>query len=90
LLVGKKGSSGQVDKIRRCYKSELFIWYAKRSLVEIVVQDNETNDQLEATQRQLMQQRAKYDEVLEEKRRKLVAVMIYRQNIKDSESILSG
>ena len=74
LLIGKTANSGPSglksgDTINESY----FFAMPKDRWFEIVVKDDEINDQLEATQKQLMQQRVQYDEQLEEKRRKLVS-----------------
>ncbi len=74
LLNGKTAISGpnglkSGDVINENYLTSM----PKDRWFEIVVKDEEINDQLETTQKQLLQQRAKYDEDLEEKRRKLIS-----------------
>ncbi len=74
MLIGKTANSGPAGlKSGNVVNEEYLNGMPKDRWFEVVVKDDEINDQLEATQRQLMQQRVRYDELLEEKRRKLVS-----------------
>lgn len=73
MLVGKSAKSGPGLKSGDTISENYLNGLARDRWFDIVVKDEDLSDQLESAQKQLAQQRTKYDEDLEEKRRKLIS-----------------